>query len=43
MAGENPQELQQWLHMFDTCLIEMFQHPVFYSYVSKNYLFRKKN
>ena len=22
-AGENPQELQQWLHMFDTSLIQV--------------------
>ena len=26
MAGENPQELQQWLRMFDTSLIQVFHH-----------------
>ena len=36
IAGENQQELQQWLHMFDTSLIQVFHQPVFYSYGSKN-------
>ena len=33
IAMENPQELQQWLHMFDTSLIQVFHQHMFYSYV----------
>ena len=30
IAGENPEELHQWLHMFDTSPIQVFHQPVFY-------------
>ena len=40
IAGENPQELQQWLHMFDTSLIQVFHQPVFVMF-QKNSLGRK--
>ena len=29
IAGEYLQELQQWLHMFDTSLIQVFTSPCF--------------
>ena len=29
------QQLHQWLHMFDTSLIQVFHQLLFYSYVSK--------